>query len=92
MERRQQGRALATIPAETEGEEEAEALETEKLEYPPTHISGVTEGVRTQETAREPKVKEEDAGEETEGVNLINTRNGFNEISRLAMLWTVRHR
>ena len=25
MERRQQGRALATIPAETEGEEEAEA-------------------------------------------------------------------
>ena len=36
-------------------------------------------------------VKEEEAGEETESLTLIDTRNGFNTISRLAMIWTVRH-
>ena len=29
---------------------------------------------------------------EPSGTTLIDTRNGFNELSRLAMLWTVRHR
>ena len=37
-------------------------------------------------------VKEEGAGEETEGITLIDTGNGFNELSLLAMLWTVGHR
>ena len=29
---------------------------------------------------------------EPSGTTLVDTRNGFNELSRLAMLWTVRHR
>ena len=29
---------------------------------------------------------------ETSGTTLVDARNGFNELSRLAMLWTVRHR
>ena len=28
---------------------------------------------------------------ELSGTMLVDTRNGFNELSRLAMLWTVRH-
>ena len=32
-------------------------------------------------------------GQEAEpsGTTLVDARNGFNELSRLAMLWTVRH-
>eukprot|EP00957_Ditylum_brightwellii_P017652 1329895-Ditylum_brightwellii.AAC.1 len=26
------------------------------------------------------------------GTTLVDARNGFNELSRMAMLWTVRHR
>ena len=37
----------------------------------------------TQETVREPVVKEEDSGEETEGLNLIDDRNVINKLSRL---------
>ena len=29
---------------------------------------------------------------EPSGTTLFDARNGFNELSRLAMLWTVRHR
>ena len=29
---------------------------------------------------------------EPSGTTLIDARNGFNKLSRLAMLWTVRHR
>ena len=29
---------------------------------------------------------------DTRGTTLVDARNGFNELSRLAMLWTVRHR
>ena len=29
---------------------------------------------------------------EPSGTMLVDARNGFNELSRLAMLWTVRHR
>ena len=28
---------------------------------------------------------------EPSGTTLVDNRNGFNELSRLAMLWTVRH-
>ena len=45
----------------------------------------------TQETAWEPMVKEEEVGEETESLTLIDARNVFNDLSCLAMLWTVRH-
>ena len=37
-------------------------------------------------------VKDEEAVEETEGLTLIDAINVFNEISRLKMLCTVRHR
>ena len=37
-------------------------------------------------------VKDEEAVEETEGLTLIDAINGFNDISRLTMLYTVRHR
>ena len=91
MERRKQGRSLATIPEETEGGEEDEASEMEELEDPPTQISGGAEEIMTQETAREPMVKEEEVGEETESLTLIYARNFFNDISCLAMIWTVSH-
>ena len=29
---------------------------------------------------------------ESSGTTLVDAHNGFNELSRLAMLWTVRHR
>ena len=29
---------------------------------------------------------------EPSGAMLVDARNGFNEMSRLAMLWTIRHR
>ena len=29
---------------------------------------------------------------EPSGTTLVDARNGFNKLSRLAMLWTVRHR
>ena len=45
-----------------------------------------------QDTLRLPVVKDEEAVEETEGLTLIDAINGFNEISRLTMLCTVRHR
>ena len=28
---------------------------------------------------------------ESRGTTIVNARNGFNNLSRLAMLWTVRH-
>ena len=34
---------------------------------------------------------EEDVGEGFEGLTLVDTRNGFNELSRYLILWTVRH-
>ena len=37
-------------------------------------------------------MKEEDSGEDTEGLTFIDTRNGFNKLSHLSMLWMVsRH-
>ena len=39
----------------------------------------------------EMEVKEEEAGGCTNSLTLIDTRNGFSEISRLSMIWTVRH-
>ena len=44
-----------------------------------------------QETARELVMKEEEAGEETESLTLIDAINGFNELSFLVILWMVRH-
>ena len=86
-----QGRALATIPEDTEGGEEGEALEMEELEDLPTQLSGGAEEIMTQETALEPMVKEEEVGEETESLTLIYARNFFNDISCLSIIWTVKH-
>ena len=44
-DRIQQGRALVTIPEETEGGEEAKASEMEELEDLPTQLSGGAEGI-----------------------------------------------
>ena len=33
-----------------------------------------------------------ESGEEAEDVTLVNSHNGLNEISRLTILWAVRHR
>ena len=35
--------------------------------------------------------KEEEEEEETEGIKIIDARNGFNKLSHLEMLWMVRH-
>ena len=37
-------------------------------------------------------IKEEEVGEYTEGLTLIDAINGLNELSRLAIMWTVRRR
>ena len=66
-------------------------METEELEDLPTQLSGGTEEIMTQETAWEPMVKEEEVGKENESLTLIDARNVFNDLSCLAMLWTVRH-
>jgi hypothetical protein len=35
---------------------------------------------------------QEDSEDGPEGLTIVDARNGFNELSRYAMLWTVRHR
>ena len=37
-------------------------------------------------------MKEEEAVEETKGFIFIDAKNGFNELSRLAIIWMVSHR
>ena len=49
-------------------------------------------GIFTQEAHGKTELKEEEAEEDTKGLTLINSINVFNNLSRLAMLWTVRHR
>ena len=34
----------------------------------------------------------EETDEDFEGMTLVDAKNGFNELSRYAMLWTVRHK
>ena len=36
-------------------------------------------------------MKEEEEGENTKGITLIDFINGFNKLSRLAMIWTVMY-
>ena len=47
-------------------------------------------GGRTQQALEALEFLTQDA--EPSGTTLVDARNGFNELSRLAMLWTVRHR
>ena len=47
-------------------------------------------GGRTQQALEALEFLNQDA--EPSGTTLVDARNGFNELSRLAMLWTVRHR
>ena len=44
----------------------------------------------TQDITHKPVVKEYEGREETNGLTLIDARNGFNDLSRLEMLCTVR--
>ena len=37
------------------------------------------------------EVKGEEVGEDNDGITLIDARNGFNELSRLAIIWTMSH-
>ena len=67
-------------------------METEELEDPPIQLSGRAEGLVTQDIIQEPVVKEEETGEETESLTLIDARNCFNGLSRIVMLWAARHR
>ena len=55
-------------------------------------LNAWADGLFTQEALEETKVREEEEGEETEGLIHIYARNGFNKLYLLIMLWTVRHR
>ena len=57
----------------------------------PSYLIGEKEGLLTQERWGHQDIKKDKAEEETEVLTLIDSRNGFNEISRLVMMWTVRY-
>ena len=40
----------------------------------------------------DPMAPDPDLDPDPRGLCLVDARNGFNELQRLAMLWTVRHR
>ena len=61
-------------------------------EIPPPYLIDEKEGQLKQGSWGQQETKEDDLGEETEGLTLVDARNVFNEISCLAMLCMVRHR
>ena len=66
----------------------AEALEMEVEEEGASE--GEEEGGGTQRALEALEFLTQEA--DPSGTTLVDARNGFNELSRLAMLWTVRHR
>ena len=67
------------------------ALETQEMEVEGYGGSeGEEGGGGTQRALEALEFLTQDA--EPSGTTLVDARNGFNELSRLAMLWTVRHR
>ena len=80
-ERRQEGRALATIPEETEEDVGDEESETAEQENQPTHLTDENKIILKQESWGQEDINEKEAIEETEGLTFIDSRNGFNEMS-----------
>ena len=73
---------------EEAAERTAEALRMEGVED--EGIKGEEGGGGNQRSLEALELLTRDA--EPSGTTLIDARNGFNELSRLAMMWTVRHR
>ena len=85
---------ITNLSIETAGieEEAVEGLEAElemELEGA-TESEGEEDGVGTQRALVTLEFLTQDS--ELSGTTLVNARNGFNKLSRLAMLWTVQHR
>ena len=78
---------IDTAGAEEEAAEQLETAMRMKVE----ELGEVEEGGKgTQKLLRALEFLTQDA--EPSGTTLVDDRNGFNKLSRLAMLWTVRHR
>ena len=79
------------LTVETDGTEEAaaEILEAalEIYEYKEREVEEVGEGYLRAMGAIELLTQDE----EPSGTTLVDARNGFNDLSRLTMLWTVQH-
>ena len=89
---REIGKTLETILEEREGEEDAKDSDSDKKEDLAKNLKSWEDGLFRQEAMEEMEAKEEEAGEDIKGITLIDSRNGFNEVSRLTMLWMVSHR
>ena len=73
----------------------AAAADDGETEGPDTEFRTAEDWTRlfTQPGQEEPEATVDDAGEEqAKLLLLVDTANGFNNLSRLAMLWTIRHR
>ena len=83
---------IETAGTQEEAEEGLEAaLETQEMEIEGDGRSkGEEGGGGTQRALEALEFLTQNA--EPSGTTLVDARNGFNELSRLAMLWTVRHR
>ena len=77
--------AISEVEAE-EGLEAALRLEVEEVEG----REGEEEGGGTLRKLEDLELLTQDA--EPSGTPLVDAHNGFNELSRLALLWTVRYR
>ena len=73
------------------GGEQAEESDSDKKEDLAKNLKSWEDGLFRQEAMEEMEAKEEEAGEEIKGITFIYSRNGFNEVSRLTMLWMVSH-
>ena len=84
--------SIETAGMQEEAEEGLDAdLETQEIEVEGNGRSEGEEGVGgTQRALEALEFLTKDA--ELSGTTLVDARNGFNELSRLEMLWTVRHR
>ena len=82
---------IETVGTEEAATEQLEAvLETEVEEEREDLVDGKEEGVETQRALGALKFLTQDADPIRK--TLIDSRNGFNELSRLAMMWNVWHR
>ena len=73
------------------GGEQAEESDSDKKEDLAKNLKSWEDGLFRKEAMEEMEANEEEAGEDIKGITLIDSRNGFNEVSRLTMLWMVSH-